>query len=118
MSLIPELAKQHFVNESYLRAWTEPTTPGQEPYVWLFPKAGGERGRKSPKNVVHETDHYMIKLSNGKRDERIESRSPLSRICSPPYGEGSIKKREDLSDDDRATLCVFVAAMTFQPKEP
>ena len=46
--------KQHFVPQSYLRAWCDPETPdGQEPYVWRFAKDGTDARRKAPENIFH-----------------------------------------------------------------
>src|SRR5262245_37854393 len=68
-----EHKRQHFVPQSYLKAWCDPTTPvGQEPYVWLFLKDGSEVRRKAPDNLFHETDLYTIRRDDGTRDLVLE----------------------------------------------
>lgn len=64
---------QHSVPLSYLKAWLDPSTPNkQEPYVWVFPRQGGEGKRKAPHNIFTENDMYTIHKADGVRDLRIE----------------------------------------------
>ena len=65
--------RQHFVPQSYLKAWCDPGTPAwQEPYVWLYEKEGDGVRRKSPAKVFVETDFYTIKVDDVERDLRLE----------------------------------------------
>jgi hypothetical protein len=114
---MPKHGRQHWVNQSYLAAWIDPDTPPeQEGYVWLFPKTGGKGRRKAPKNVFYETDMYTIKLASGKRDVRIEKSLSLIEGMFAPLRE-RVAKREELTDEDRAVLCVFTAAMYFRSRK-
>jgi Protein of unknown function (DUF4238) len=109
---------QHFVNQSYLSAWTDPGTPERhEPYVWVFPREGGEGKKRAPKNIFHETDLYTIILRNGERDVRIEKSLSVIEGMFAKVREGPINGREHINDDDRAALCVFVAANLFRTKK-
>lgn len=110
--------KQHYVNQSYLNAWIDPDTPeDQEGYVWLFPKGGGEGRKKAPKNIFHETDLYTFRLSGGERDVRVEKSLSMIESMFAKLRDGPISRREPLSDEDRAALCVFVAAMVFRSQK-
>src|SRR5436190_15312636 len=103
--------RQHWVNQSYLAAWIDPDTPPeQEGYVWVFLRQGGSGKRKAPKNIFYETDLYTIRLKNGVRDVRIEKSLSLIEGMFAKVRDGPIKAREHVDDDDRAVLCVFVAA--------
>ena len=103
--------KQHFVPQSYLRAWCDPSTPaGQEPYVWLFNKDGTGARRKAPENVFHETDLYTIHRADGERDlvlehglAGLESEFALMR-------DAKLSKREKLTAREHVLLCAFIAA--------
>jgi hypothetical protein len=81
------------------------------PYVWVFPKAGGEGRRKAPQNVFWETDMYAIRTGEEGRDLRLEK--GLSGLESDFAG----LRREKLEDHaaldaaDQVTLAAFVAAM-------
>jgi len=64
---------QHFVAESYLKAWCDPDCPSNhEPYVWRFDKDGTNPTKRAPKNLFKETDFYTIEKADGTRDLRLE----------------------------------------------
>src|SRR5450759_793187 len=65
--------KQHFVPQSYLRAWCDPQTPeGPEPYIWLCDKRGGGAKKRAPAKVFTQNDFYTIKDADGERDLVLE----------------------------------------------
>jgi hypothetical protein len=77
---------QHFIPQSYLLAWTDPSTPvGHKPYVHLFTKDGSEHTRKAPKNIFSVTDLYTLKMPDGRRDLRIEKGFSGLKRASPPF---------------------------------
>lgn len=100
---------QHFVPKCYLSEFVDLNTPtGQEPYIWVFSKNKGRAQKRAPKNVFTENHLYTMEF-NGEKDFTIEQ--DLSKI------EGkfvqvmkTIKKREPLSDQEHAYLCIFIAA--------
>jgi hypothetical protein len=114
---MPDHGRQHWVAQTYLRAWIDPSTPSdQEGYVWRFPKDGGAGRRKSPKNSFWETDMYTVRLKNGERDIRIEqSLSTIEGLFTGVRDRVS-SGLATLTDDDRATLCVFTAASYFRSR--
>ena len=103
--------KQHFVAQSYLRAWCDPDTPdGQEPYVWRFAKDGTDARRKAPENIFHETDLYTISMPDGERDLRLEQ--GLSQLEGEfvKIRDSKLARQQALDPHERAILCTFVAA--------
>jgi len=104
--------KQHYVPQSYLKAWCDPATPeGQEPYVWVFSKDGSSSQRKAPSNIFCETDLYTIHLDDGGRDLVFERglsqlESEFARVRGPRTGAPRPLDRYDL-----VCLVAFAAAM-------
>jgi Protein of unknown function (DUF4238) len=103
--------KQHYVPKTYLAGWVDPETPqGQNPYVWVFPREGGEGKRKGPENIFTETDFYTLTGPSGERLLTLEQ--GLSQL------EGSfarvrkkLNKGENLGSHDVTVLIAFTAAM-------
>lgn len=109
--------KQHFVPQSYLRAWCDPRTPsGHEPYIWLCDKRERGAKRKSPAKVFTETDFYTIKRADESRDLALEH--GLSQLESrfAALRRNKLDKGLALSNRDFANLCAFVAAMAARTK--
>ena len=106
-----EHKKQHWVPRSYLAAWCDPETPqGHAPYVWQFPKDGGEGRRRAPKNIFWETDMYTIHLPAGERDLTLEHGLKGLEDGFVRVRE-KIFRRELLTHEERVLLCAFMAAM-------
>lgn len=105
---------QHYVPRFYLKQWCDPNVPhGQEPYVWVFSKEGGEGKSRSPQNIFCKNDLYTRLLPDGKRDLTLENY--LSRI------EGKFKEIIEkicnkiiLSGSDIFYLYWFVAFQLFR----
>jgi hypothetical protein len=103
--------KQHFVPVCYLKAWCDPETPPrQEPYVWVFPRDGGEPRNKAPDNILHETDMYTIEVPGKGRNvvlerglNELETRFTRIRNSKINFGRG-------LDPHEHVLLCAFVAA--------
>lgn len=67
--------KQHFVPQSYIKAWHDPAAPASptmKPYVWVFDRDGANPRCKAPANLFTETDIYTIERTDGERDLRFE----------------------------------------------
>lgn len=112
---------QHIIPQCYLKQFVDPnTSPGQEPYVWIFDRGNKKGKKKSPKNILSETDFYTLKIAGGEKDYSIEkSLSQLESEYSSVF-EKKIKCKIPLSDYDHIVLCAFVAAMlqrTLKQKE-
>ena len=103
--------KQHFVPQSYLRAWCDPNTPaGQEPYVWLFNKDGSVLRRKAPGNIFHETDMYTIHRADGGRDLVLEHGLAGLESEFVMIRDTKLSKGEKLTAREHVMLCAFIAA--------
>lgn len=100
---------QHFVPRCYLSEFVDPNTPeDREPYIWVFDKDGREKRNKAPTNVFTEKYLYTIEFQ-GKKDFTIEDNlskieAKFSRVMK------TIKKKEPLSEQEHAYLCIFIAA--------
>ena len=110
-SPVAKQKKQHIIPNCYLTAWCDPNIPsGQSAFIWRVPKDGGESFRRSPEKSFTSTDRYTIQLPNGECDLTLEDtladlESKFVRI------RDRIKRRDKLTDTDRANLCLFTAAM-------
>jgi len=108
---------QHVIPNSYLQAWRDPKMPnGQEPYVWVHPKLGGEPKRKSPKNKwFTEADRYTIKSPTGER--RVEIEDTLGGLESYL---GAMRERlqagNPYSAREHMIMCAFAAGMCSRTK--
>ncbi|MBL8643706.1 MAG: DUF4238 domain-containing protein [Rhodospirillaceae bacterium] len=65
--------RQHWVAESYLRAWCDKKALNLTPYVWRVSKDGQTIKPKSPKKTFCENELYTLKKSDGTRDLKLES---------------------------------------------
>jgi len=103
--------KQHFVPQGYLKPWCDPSTPeGQTPYVWVYPKEGGEPKNKAPKNIFFETDLYTIKAEDGGRNLVLENGlSQLeSEFCA--LRDRKVLQNKLLSEEEKLLFSSFAAA--------
>lgn len=109
--------KQHYVPETYLRAWCDPNAPKEQaPYVWLFSKEGETGRAKAPKNIFHETDFYTIKGPSSSRDLTLEKGlSQLERAFST-LRRKTLDRRAKLSFRDTKVLLAFNATMYARSK--
>ena len=109
--------KQHFVPATYLKAWCDVNSPSNyEPYVWVFPKNGGEPKRKPPENIFWETDFYTIKNLNGERDLVLEHGLAQLESQFAVLRDKKISKRKPLTLQDKSLICTFTAAMYARTK--
>ncbi len=63
---------QHWIPQSYLKAWADPDAAEPGPRVWRFSKDGERSAKKSPKGIFFEEELYTIQLADGTRDLRVE----------------------------------------------
>ncbi len=116
-----EPKNQHIIPQCYLKQFVDPNTPaGQEPYVWIFERGTKKGKKKSPKNILSETDFYTLEVRDGEKDYTIEK--TLAQIESEyaTIFDRKIKKKIPLNNYEHLVLCVFVAAMlqrTLKQKE-
>jgi Protein of unknown function (DUF4238) len=109
--------KQHFVPATYLRAWCDATSPSNyEPYVWVFPKNGGEAKSKVPENILWETDFYTIKKINGERDLILEHGLAQLESQFAVLRDRKLTNRKSLSLQEKSILYAFTAAMFARTK--
>jgi hypothetical protein len=106
---------QHWVPASYLRAWFDPASEHpQNPYVWRFSKDGSEVRRKSPENLFHERDMYTLTDKDGNCDLTIEQGLSKLEDMFERLRRDKIMRCETLTDEDKATLFLFVATARFR----
>lgn len=103
---------QHYIPQSYLKAWTDPETPPKyEPYVWMFDKETKEPKKKAPSNIFHENNMYTIYDKNGNRDLRLEHGLSELEGSFSELRDKTISKQKKLNKDQHFLLCAFIAAM-------
>jgi uncharacterized protein DUF4238 len=108
---------QHYIPSSYLEAWCDPDVPPHyEPYVWRFPRDGGEGQAKAPKNIFAESDFYTSHLPDGQRDLSLEHclATLEGKFCE--IRDTRIANREKLKTVEKLWLCAFMDAMHFRTR--
>lgn len=104
--------KQHWVPESYLKAWCDPDAPEKyEPYVWMIPKDGSASKNKAPQNIFCESEMYTIHGSEGERDLTLEHGLSGLEDFFARLRRKQLASRIDLEPDEIFHLLLFVAAM-------
>jgi hypothetical protein len=103
--------KQHLIPNCYLKAWCDPRTPAdQTPYIWRIARDGNSKKNKAPEKSFTATDRYTIKLPSGEKDLIVEN--TLAGLENAFVSvRGKIERQETLTNEERATLCLFTAAM-------
>lgn len=105
------MAKHHYVPEFYLKKFTDPNTPvGQEPFVWVAPKAGGDWRRRAPKNTGYETDLYAVTMKDGSKSDILETAfSAIESRMAVLYRDKLDRFVLPTRDEDRASMSEFIA---------
>lgn len=104
--------KQHWIPQSYLKAWCDPSSPlGQEPYVWLFSKSGESVRKTAPKNIFFGKDLYTIRLADGTRDLTVEHGLAGLEDAFVRVRNEKLATRAALSPDEHLLLRAFIGAM-------
>lgn len=108
---------QHFIPQTYLRAWCDPNTPpNYTPYVWRFNRDGSDPRKKAPEKIFQETDMYTIKGPNGERDLRLEKGLASLESDFAVIRDKKLKSQKIISKNEFFTICTFIAAMEARTK--
>jgi Protein of unknown function (DUF4238) len=108
--------KQHLIPNCYLKAWCDPRTPeDQTPYIWRIARDGSTKRNKAPEKSFTATDRYTITLPTGEKDLVVEN--TLAGLENAFVSvRAKIEREEEITREDRATLCLFTAAMHSRTK--
>lgn len=111
-----EKKHHHWVPQTYLNAWLDPKSPHKPGYVWKYDKNGKAWTNKSPQNIFAKSDFYTHHLPDGTRDLSLEDK--LSRIENNFANvlRDKLKLKEILSEEDEASLLLFVSSMLSRTK--
>ncbi|MEN6351155.1 MAG: DUF4238 domain-containing protein, partial [Syntrophomonas sp.] len=102
--------RQHWIPQSYLKAWCDTNTPTEQtPYVWVFPREGGEGKNKSPENLFYEPDMYTIFKKDGERNLYLEK--GLSKIEKQfaDVRRRILYKHKPIDEESQFTILAFIA---------
>lgn len=106
---------QHWVPASYLRAWCDPNSAHlPNPYVWRFSNDGAEVRCKSPEKLFRESNMYTFEDQNGQPNQMIEQGLSKLEDLFERLRRDKIMRCEPLTDEGKATLCLFVATAHFR----
>lgn len=110
-SIIKSVAKHHYVPAFYLKKFADPNTPaGQEPYVWVAPKAGGDWQRRAPKNTGYKTDLYTVTMKGGVKSDVLETAfSAIESRMATIYRDKLDRLELPTADEERAFMAEFIA---------
>ena len=87
------------------------TPEDQEPYVWRFPKEGGEGKRKAPHKLFTESEMYTLRAPDGSRDLRLEHGLADLEDAFARVRTDRILPGHSLSAADQFEVFAFIAAM-------
>jgi hypothetical protein len=108
---------QHWVPQSYLKAWIDPTTPPKQAgYVWLFSKDGNIQKNKAPKNIFNEPDFYTKTADDGSRDLSLEKKLSQIESVFTSLRRNKLDSMQDLTLEDISKIIVFVSIMLHRTK--
>jgi hypothetical protein len=105
-------SKQHFVPQSYTKAWCDPESKGKSnltPYIWQFDKLGNNARAKSPGKLFTETDIYTIPLPDGERDLSFEHGFQQLEDSFTRLRNLKLSKHKPLDPADLQLLHIFAA---------
>ena len=99
---------QHFITESYIKAWCDPQTPNGA-FVWVVSKNQHSVSRRSPKSLFAEEDFYTVYDSNGQRILELEQELHKIEDKFILLRDQKLQKHRPLTPEDRRTIAIFVA---------
>jgi hypothetical protein len=112
-----EHKKQHWVPQSYLKAWCDSNKPPkQDDYVWIISKDGSEIKNKAPKNIFYESDMYTIKLEDGTHILNIEHGLSSLESNFVKIRESKVNNSKPLSSEEKFFIIAFTAAIHSRTK--
>ena len=102
---------QHWIPQSYLKAWADPDATEAGAHVWRFSKDGERSSKKAPKGIFFEEDLYTIRLADGTRDLTVEH--GLAGLESEFVGirDTVLAQNKPLDARQDLLLRAFIAAM-------
>jgi hypothetical protein len=103
--------KQHWVPQSYLKAWADPDAIEAGPHVWRFSKDGQRSSKKAPKGIFFEEDLYTIHLADGTRDLTVEHGLSGLESQFAEIRDTVLAKRKKLAPQQDLLLRAFIAVM-------
>lgn len=103
--------KQHWVSQSYLKAWSDPDATEAGPHVWRFSRDGQRSSKKAPKGIFFEEDLYTIHLADGTRDLTIEHGLGGLESQFVEIRDTVLAQDKKLSSQQHLFLRAFIAAM-------
>ena len=107
-----EYKKQHYIPQSYLGSWCDINRPvGHNDYVWVFDYDGNNPRKKSPKNILYETDLYTIYDDEGNRILDIEQGLSGLEGSFVNIRKEKLEKQLKISVEERLIILTFIAAM-------
>lgn len=110
-----EYKNQHFVTESYIKAWRDPKTPNGA-FVWTVSKQNKTIRRKSPKSLFSEEDFYTVYDSDGNRILELEHKLRDIEDKFISLRDNKLQTHQALIPEDRQTIALFVSTMFSRTK--
>lgn len=110
-----ENKRQHYVPRSYLRAFTDLTTPqGQEPYIWVYER-GQEPYAKAPHKLAVKNYYYSMEI-DGQRDNTVEELLERVETSAIPVIKNLYSGMDprELTEEPRSWVAYFIALMSLR----
>ncbi len=107
-----EYKKQHWIPNSYLSAWIDPTSPpNYEGYVWVFSKDGKNSRKKSPKKIFFDNNFYTLRTASGERDLKLEKMLSKIEKDFSETRQNKLLSLEPLTTSEISSMIFFISAM-------
>lgn len=110
-----EYKNQHFVTQSYIKAWCDPRTPNGA-FVWVVAKKQRMISRKSPRSLFSEEDFYTVHDSKGQRILELEQKLQEIEDKFILLRKQKLQNHRPLTPGDRKTIALFVSTMYARTK--
>lgn len=105
-----EKKNQHWVAQTYLEPWCDPTGTTPEPYVWRYSKDGSIAKRKSPGNSFAENELYTFLNKDGTRNVMLEDLFGMFESHYAPVIKNKVIPGLALEKLEIAAVTAFMAA--------
>lgn len=106
---------QHWIPESYLKAWCDSETP-DEAWLWRVSLKDLSITRKSPKSLFSENDFYTAYDKDKNRVLTLEHELQIIESNFVNLRNNKIKKKLPLNQVDRKIIAIYTAAMYARTK--
>jgi len=107
---------QHFITESYIKAWCDPKTPNNGAFVWIVSKKDRIIQRKSPRSLFAEDDFYTVYDSNGNRVLELEHKLDEIESNFIKLRNKKLQNHIALTPEDRKIIALFISTMFARTK--